>query len=228
MPLSLIHTGSLPSRRYLAGGGAALALSVAIAVTAVSSPQLARSALDKVDQGLAGMRTVAAMLAERSPGERPEGTLASLKPKRQPALHARALPKVQMPAVPAPNTFALLTGTPPAPAVVPPAAAPLFNNVTALPPVVVPPAAAVPGSPGAPGGPPIFPAIPPPGGGGGGVVVPPPVVPETPAIPTPPPTQVVPAVPEPASWAMMLFGFAMIGGMLRRQAGPQKGRALGR
>jgi hypothetical protein len=63
-----------------------------------------------------------------------------------------------------------------------------------------------------PYGPPILSNIPPPGGGGG--FVPPPIV--TQQVPPPPPPP-PPAVPEPASWALMLVGFATIGSMLRRE-----------
>jgi hypothetical protein len=69
----------------------------------------------------------------------------------------------------------------------------------------------LPGTP-PPAGPPALPGIPPPGGGGG-VFVPPPI--NTTVVPPPPPA--TSAVPEPASWAMMLVGFAMVGGALRRK-----------
>jgi len=59
------------------------------------------------------------------------------------------------------------------------------------------------------------------GSGGGGSIStanppPPPPPPPTPEPPPPPPPPVS-AVPEPATWAMMIFGFAFIGGTLRRR-----------
>jgi hypothetical protein len=198
-----------------------VAVAATLVVATLSNPDVATSVRKGVDQGVHGMTTVASMIADRSPGERPEGALANLKPKRQAPLHARALPKVRAAPPPA-SPYALLAGPPPVPAVIPPVAAPLFNTVTGIPGVIVP--AAAPGPGGTPGGPPIFPEIPPPGGGGGVVV--PPVVPQAPGTPGTPGTPNVPAVPEPASWAMMLIGFALIGGMLRRSAGGRGKSAL--
>jgi hypothetical protein len=169
--------------------------------------------------------TVAQILESRSPGERSAGALASLKPRRQAAIHERALPKVRGPigaVVPA--------AIPPAAAPVaaaPVTATPLYNIVSGQP-VVPPPTAAPPAT----GGPPIiFPGSP------GGVILPPfvsqppqvtpapvttpqtpPPVVAPPAV-TPPvtPPETPPAVPEPASWAMMLIGFTMIGAVVRRE-----------
>lgn len=56
-------------------------------------------------------------------------------------------------------------------------------------------------------------------GGGGGWY---PVVPVTPVTPTTP----VAAVPEPATWAMMILGFGMVGAAMRRKVTPQPGPAL--
>ena len=61
-----------------------------------------------------------------------------------------------------------------------------------------------PGTPGSSGG-----LLPPPGGGGGGGTLPP-----GPPIPPPP---VISAVPEPATWIMMIAGVGMIGWQLRRR-----------
>ena len=150
--------------------------------------------------------TVSQIFESRSPGERLGGALASLK-HRRPALHERALPKVRGPASP----LAAIVGAP----VIPPIAAPvpetpLYNVVQGTPvPVGAPP-------PG--GGPPVVvPGGPPLPGGGGGVIFPPIVSqPPTPPV-TPPETPPnTPSVPEPGSWAMMLLGFALIGGALRR------------
>lgn len=89
------------------------------------------------------------------------------------------------------------------------------------------PSDSLPGGSGAPGGAGSGPGGSLPGaggslpGGGGGTA---PVV-TTPTTPVTPP---VSAVPEPASWAMMILGLAFIGGILRRQrsesARPMTGR----
>ena len=76
--------------------------------------------------------------------------------------------------------------------------------------------APVPITPVAGAGPPVLSNIPAPGGGGGGIFTPPVVVSATPEVP---PTAVTP-VPEPATWAMMIFGFALIGRALRRRPVP--------
>jgi len=140
------------------------------------------------------------MLADRSPGQRPEGALASLKHKKRPILHERALSKVRKPESP----LAGIVGTPPVPPIEMPPETPLYSMVSAAP-DVIPPTSLVPG--GAPPG-----SNTPPPGGGGGIVVPPGTT-DTPSVPT---TPVTPAVPEPATWAMMLVGFAMVGWAIRR------------
>jgi hypothetical protein len=189
------------------GAGLAAALSIAV----LSNAQLGRAVADGINDGLAGMKTVAAMLAERSPGQRPEGALASLKHKRQAALHERALPKIRGPL---PSPFAALLGAPVSPPIAPPAEVPPYAMIAGTPPVIPPT-----GMPG--GGPPILSNIPIPGGGGGGGVIGPPVVASTPESP---PAPVTP-VPEPTSWAMMLVGFALIGHSLRRGRRPTLHRA---
>lgn len=154
----------------------------------------------KINQGLNGMKTVADMLFGRSPGERAAGALANLKHKRLAAPHERALPKMRHAAPPSP--LAAIVGPPPE--AIPPVAAgpapgtPLYNVVSS------PPAAESP--------PIVFPAMPPPPPGGGGIIGPP-VITQVPPPVTPPP-----AVPEPGTWAMMLVGFAFIGGTLRFRA----------
>jgi hypothetical protein len=114
-----------------------------------------------------------------------------------------------------------LLGAPAAPVIIPaPVAPPLYNVVAGGPPMplppVVPPLVGGGGGGGGGGvvGPPIFSPIPLPGGGGGGGIVPPPII--TAAVPPPVVTSVL---PEPASWALMLVGFALIGGALRRKRG---------
>ena len=134
---------------------------------------------------------------------------ASAQPKRPTALHERALPKVRGPAG-SPSPYEALIGTPPNPVIAPPPEAPLYNVVAGGPPVIIPPTTGA--SPGTPGGPPLLTDIPPPGGGGGGIFSPPVTLatPEVPAIPVTP-------VPEPATWTMILLGFALIGRALRHR-----------
>jgi hypothetical protein len=158
-----------------------------------------------IEQGVNGVKTVAEMMMERSPGERAKGAVASLKHKRLASVHERALPKVRAPGRPVSPLAALVTAPPTVPL---PTPGPLYNTV-AGPPPAVPLEIAPPGG-GIPGGPPSVPEIPLPGGGGG---VGPPIV--TPEVPTPPTTP-TPAVPEPATWAMMLLGFGFTGLVLRR------------
>lgn len=152
-----------------------------------------------------------ALLADRSPGARPEGALFSTKPGKvvQDAVDS-VLPLARASAPPAEDapvsdgSIRFLASDPLAPVEVgPPPAAPV-------------PEGPIPGSPGGSysgGGTPGF--IVPVGPGSG----PPPECcdPDPPVDPKPP---VVPAVPEPSTWAMMLLGFFMLGSALR--ARPRK------
>ena len=183
-----------------------VAVAGALSVATLSSPRLAHVLGEGLSESVQGVKTVAAMLAERSPGQRPKGALAQLKHKRAAALHERALPKVRGPA---PTAYEALTGPPPSLPVAPPPAAPLFTTVAGGPTPIVPPV-------GAPaGGPPILSTIPGPGGGGGGFTPPVQTTAEVP--PAQPPTPAAP-VPEPATWAMMILGFALMGRALKRPA----------
>lgn len=183
-----------------AAGVAILSIAGAFALVTSSRPEVNQAVDNVAARGIDGFNSVAAMIASRSPGERPERALASLKPKRQAAPHERALAKVR----PAAPTLASILAGPSTPPVLVPSVAetPLFNTV--VPPPLVPVAAPIPGGP--PGG---FPAITPPGGGG--LIVPP--------IITPAATPVTPAtpVPEPSSWAMMLVGLVLMGQMVGRK-----------
>jgi PEP-CTERM motif len=207
--------------------GAAIAIFLAIAAAlgiAVFRPQMfpdrvgtaVREQFDKGANGLKEVgRTVAGIFEGRSPGERFAGLLANLKQKRHAPLHQRALPKIRGPVSP----LAGIVGAPVVPPIMPPAAeTPLFNVVNGATPA--------PATEGAvPGGSPIvFPGFTFPPRGGGGVIGPSVVTappPETPpAIPVTPVTPVTPSVPEPATWAMMLLGFVMIGHAARRARSP--------
>ena len=191
---------------------ALIGIAATISTTIFVDPRLSKAVGDRVTQGVHGFETVAAMLAERSPGQRPKGALANLKHKK--AVVEAAVAPVAQHGIPA---VAGLMGAPAAPAIISPpvAAPPLYNMVAGAPAAPI-----VPASSAAGGGPPILSGIPLPGAGvGGGVVAPPPVVTQV----VPPPPTVTTAVPEPASWVMMLAGFAMLGGALRRQ---RRDRAL--
>lgn len=229
MPVIAASDRSARSRvaRHGALAVCSLALVGAFSVASLLNPKIADAVGDGFNNGIRSVQTVAAMLAERSPGERPEGALANLKPKREAALHARALPKIR---APSPTAYETLAGPLPTPSVAAPPEAPLYNMVAGGPQAVVPPTAAV-VTPGTPAGPPVLSNIPTPGGGGGGggggAVFSPPVVtatPETPTTPlTPAPASPPSAVPEPATWGLMLLGFTLIGRALRRsrRAGPK-------
>ncbi len=196
---STVQTGLL--MRRAAAAGIIIAIAAALAMASFWRTNVASVVNSAASAGLNNLQTVAAMLSDRSPGQRAEGALASLKHKRQPALHERALPKVRQPLSP----LAAIVGPPPVPPVEALPTTPLYSMV-AGPPVALPPVSIIPAS-SSPGGPPGS-DIPPPGGGGG-IVVPP-------GTPTVPVTPVTPAVPEPNSWAMMLVGFALIGWAVRR------------
>jgi hypothetical protein len=184
-----------------AAGVAILSIAGAFVLAAWSPSELNQAVDDAAAHGIVGFNTVAAMIASRSPGERPDGALASLKSKRQAAPHERALAKVR-PAAPTLASIVAGPSTPPVVVVPPIAATPLFNTVVPTP--IVPAATPIPGGP--PGG---FPAITPPGGGG--LIVPPIVTPAvTPVTPVTP-------LPEPSSWAMMLIGLVLVGRIVGRK-----------
>lgn len=156
---------------------------------------------DQLRQGVNGMKTVADMLLGRSPGERASGALANLKHKRLALAHERALPKLRGPA---PLTSLAAIAGPPGAPLVPIAAASPPAMLESL----IGPAPTIAEAP-----PILFPAMSP--VPGGGFVIPPVI---TQVSPPTTPSPVTLAVPEPASWAMMLIGFAFIGSILRRNS----------
>jgi hypothetical protein len=215
----MAHFVRLPhSNLARTGVGAAVGLAAVatLSVATLSNPRLVQTLGNELSAGVQQVKSVAAMLAERSPGERPEGALASLKPKRQAMLSDHGIPKVH---VPSPTAYEALAGPPPMAPVAPPPEVPLYNAVGASPVPVPLGVAATPGTSG--GGPPVLSNIPLPGGGGGGggAFTPPIITTATPEVPQTPATP----VPEPATWAMMIFGFALIGRAVRRMniAGPK-------
>jgi hypothetical protein len=168
-----------------------------------------------VRSNLAAMvQSASELIAQRSPGVRTRAVMGKGKGKfdGKEVRLARALPRVRdargmeaPPAAAAPAPFAEVL-----PEAAPAAAAPVV-------------AAAAPGiAPGPGDGWFLFTPVPGPGiiggGPGGGIVVTPPGE-EEPELPPPPP----PAVPEPASWAMMLLGFGALGFTMRRK---RHGRSL--
>lgn len=201
MPVTLASNLLTEARtRRAAVVGIVIAIAAMLAIATFWRTNLVSAVNSAASAGLNNLQTVAAMLSDRSPGQRPEGALASLKHKRQPVLHERALPKVRQPLSP----LAAIVGAPPVPPVEVLPTPPLYSMV-AGPPVALPQVSIVSGgSPPAPGS-----NVPP----GGGIVVPPGTPTETPIVPV---TPVTPAVPEPNSWAMMLLGFALVGWAVRR------------
>ena len=175
---------------FASGAGVALALTTAFSVATFSGVDIAGAAVARAE-------SIADLLAKRSPGTRTEAHLNKTKHKRFRVLAEREA----APEVPAP----LLAMAPPA--TLPEVALPAIPEFVTL-------------AQSAPAFPAIFAPIPiggifAPGGGGtlpGGGPGGPPQQP-----PPPGPPQTPPAVPEPASWAMMILGFGLIGLTTRRQ-----------
>lgn len=167
-------------------------------------------AIAKAKDALAKAGDMAAMLSERSPGARTTAELTKTKLKRLASLpHERALGKIRRPVLPSQFLKALAPGL--GTADLPPVVelSPLIGPIA--PPITlaeIPPGGIFAGPPahGSPGSPGI--SI----GGGGGSILSPPVI-NTPSLIPPP------AVPEPATWAMMLLGFLGLGLQLRRVRG---------
>lgn len=159
-------------------------------------------------------KSLAALLDQRSPGERTQAELTKGKQRYAARPRQRALGKVR-PALPAPFVQALTTPVPP----VVPEAVPVASLNPLVPSVV--PAAIFPPSPvfiggGGPGGGGGFPG----GGGGPPGGGSPPGVPPTVEVPP-----VVSPVPEPATWLTMILGFYILARALRKQRPVKAGGA---
>ncbi len=163
----------------------------------------------------AAVRDPASLFSERSPGVRAPGAKFQTKPGHVPSAYSAfadparpAVPPAAGTSEPEPSAFAAMTPETPAETI--PVPGPFSE--------AVPPA----GIPGPFFAPPSNPFIPPVGipggGGGGGGNAPDPTTPTTPTDPTNPPvTPPTGAVPEPATWAMLVLGFFSVGSIMRRQ-----------
>lgn len=145
-----------------------------------------------------------AMFTDRSPGGRAAGALTQTKgPRERVATNVRHRPPAAKPATPVERVLTSLRERPPLFPEVPDfpfgAPAPFVPTTEIIAPPVVGPGPSI---------------VPPP-------IIPPPVICCSPLPPVPPPVTppVTPptAVPEPATWAMLLFGFFTIGAALRRR-----------
>lgn len=146
-------------------------------------------------------KSMAALLDQRSPGQRTQAELANDKQRYAERPRQRALGKIR-PALPVPFVKALTNPVPDVvPGVVPLAQSPLAPSI--VPAAIISPPPVFVGGGGGGGGP---------GGGGGG----PPGGgdPPPPGVELPP---VTPPVPEPSTWLMMMLGFCFLARALRGQ-----------
>lgn len=204
-------------RPYVAGSTAfaAALLSIGVLASGVGETYSADAAMAARSSDL-DMTDVDSLLDARSPGARRYGWLTDSKPRRlvgppTERVLSSVRPRIAVPSVPdQPASFAppaTIVGEPVGPAGVPETIGP-----DGFPTGPVGPGG-TPSGPGfVPGG--VPPAGGPPGGPPDGPTDNPPTTP-----PTNPPVEppVVPVVPEPATWAMLVVGFAMLGTALRRR-----------
>ena len=171
-----------------------LAVAVALPIPSLGGASVAVAAIQRA-------KSFVELMHQRSPGKRLVGHLVKTKHKKL-AAHERALPKMRKPL---PEVAAIPPMGPLPPALVDLVAPPIPMEMASLEAIPIGPfETPLPGPPG------LF--IPPPGG----FVFPPTETPGGPPIVTPPGPPVT-SVPEPATWAMMLVGFGMIGWSLRRR-----------
>jgi hypothetical protein len=180
------------SSALLLGGGLAFTLSGLTAADAVyASVQKAKS--------------LAELLSQRSPGERTEAQLTKNKRARALARHRLPAPKLGTP--PSAMDLAKIL-LPPVTEV--PVTVSNFLPLMQAPPVTLAQIVGTPGGGGVIVSPPGSGGGTPPGGttpgGGNPPMITPPTSPE-----------LIPAVPEPGTWAMMLMGFGFIGWRIRRE-----------
>ena len=193
-----------------------------------------RALTDGMPSPIAGeAKDLASIFNARSPGPRSSALLDKLKRGKKPLIRSYVASRTRKPVAPVRlvNAPAFDTVRPPAsdgrlidsPELITAFAAPTLNLFTATP-DLGPVAPVFAGGGGGGGG---FVAVPGGGGGGGGGGGATPigggtdtgVVPSTPVpVPVPVPVpDVVSAIPEPESWAMMILGFGAIGAALRGQ-----------
>ena len=182
-------------RRIIAATGATLLLGGGLSFTLSGL-----TAADAVYASVQKAKSLADMLGMRSPGERTEAELT--KTKRARTLVRHRLPAPKLPVPPSAMDLARI--------LLPPATELPVDIAGPVPLMQVPPVSlAQIVSPPSGGSKPI---VSPPGGSGGGTpgggppMVSPPTSPE-----------LIPAVPEPGTWAMMLLGFGFIGWRIRRE-----------
>jgi hypothetical protein len=179
---------------------AAIAAGIALVAVGAAAPFT-----DLPVRGIGNVPDVLSMLHKRSPQERPDGALVATKSpvsaKLPVAVTTAAAPKVPDATAPAAKPAVVQYVVPETPLAMPAAVVPAV--ATALPLAAAPAAAAA-------GGGLFIPPLVIPGGGGGGTTTL--VTPPSGGNPTP-----VPGVPEPGTWAMMIIGFGMLGGLLRRR-----------
>ena len=181
--------------RYLLGVLFILAVAGGASLNTLGGSDLASAAISRV-------KSVLELINQRSPGRRTQAHLIKIKHKHRMAFrpHERALPKIRadlpFPPLESPATLIDLIGAPPK-------SVPFALNDIPLGPL---------GQSFPPG---IFPPGPP------TLIVPPAQSP--PASPPPIVTPPLSAVPEPGTWILMLAGFVLAGGRIRRS---RPGQAL--
>ena len=167
------------------------------------------TATDAVYASVQKARSLAELLSQRSPGERTEAQLTKNKRARALARHRLPAPRLGTPPsamdlakiLLPPSTELPVAVTNPVPLMqVPPTLAQIVSPPGGgSTPIVTPPGGSTPGGGITPGGGTT------PGGGNPPMITP----------PTSP--ELIPAVPEPGTWAMMLLGFGFIGWRVRRE-----------
>lgn len=197
------HHGRRQARRrrgvaFIGTGALAAALASIWSVASLNGVDIASAAVTKA-------QSIADLMSRRSPGERTQALLNKTKHKRHYAVLAERSPEEVPP---------VLLGTPTAPAFLPAALTPppvlaLAQAAPIFPAAFAPPLGGVFFSPGPGGGGPGGGTGSPGGGGGGPPAQPPPTQPTPPSAP--------PAVPEPATWAMLILGFGVTGVAFRRR-----------